>query len=68
MKTYLHTSPIVVKITQGEIIESHKKQIPDFPLRLALSNFEHLVSLSSEHRNTQTDRQLKALSGALSKL
>ena len=29
--------------------------IPDVPLRLALSNFEHLASLSSEHRNTQTD-------------
>ena len=30
--------------------------IPDVPRRLAFSNFEHLVSLSSEHRNTQTDR------------
>ena len=43
---------------------------PDVPRRLAFSNFEHnyLVSLSSEHRNTQTDRQLKTLSGSLSKL
>ena len=43
-------------------------EIPDIPLRLALSNFEHVVYLSSEHRNTQTDRQLKTLSGSLSKL
>ena len=29
---------------------------PDVPRRLALSNFEHLVSLSSEHRtHRQTD-------------
>ena len=42
--------------------------IPDVPQRLALSNFEHLVSLSPERRNTQTDRQLKVLSGSLSKL
>ena len=34
-------------------------KIPDVPRRLAFSNFEHLVSVSSEHRNTQTDRQLK---------
>ena len=40
-----------------------RTQEPDFPPRLALSNFEHLVSLSSEHRNTQTDSQLKTLSG-----
>ena len=40
--------------------------LPDVPRRLALSNFEHLVSLSSEHR--QTDRQLKTLYGSLSKL
>ena len=30
---------------------------PDVPRRLALSNFEHLVSLSSEHTDRQTDRQ-----------
>ena len=31
---------------------------PDVPRRLALSNVEHLVSLSSEHRtHRQTDRQ-----------
>ena len=42
---------------------------PDVPRRLALSNFEHLVSLSSEHRtHRQTDRQLKTLYGSLSKL
>ena len=28
---------------------------PDVPRRLALSNFEHLVSLSSEHTDRQTD-------------
>ena len=38
--------------------------LPDVPRRLALGNFEHLVSLSSEH----TDRQLKTLYGSLSKL
>ena len=43
-------------------------QGPDDPRRLAFSNFEHLVSLSSEHKNTQTDRQLKTMSGSLSKL
>ena len=43
--------------------------IPDVPRRLALSNFEHLVSLSSEHRtHRQTDIQLKTLYGSLSKL
>ena len=32
------------------------RTIPDVPRRLALSNFEHLVSLSSEHRtHRQTD-------------
>ena len=48
------------------------KMQSDVPRRLALSNFEHLVSLSSEHRthrtHRQTDRQLKTLYGSLSKL
>ena len=29
--------------------------VPDVPRRLALGNFEHLVSLSSEHTDRQTD-------------
>ena len=31
------------------------REQPDVPRRLALSNSEHLVSLSSEHTDRQTD-------------
>ena len=41
---------------QRTYIDTHANK-PDVPRRLAFSNFEHLVSLSSEHRNTQTERQ-----------
>ena len=46
-------SSITISDRCTAVIASHVK--PDVPRRLAFSNFEHLVSLSSEHRNTQTD-------------
>ena len=64
----------VICILLETIIRDHMmdfliKHKPDVPRRLALSNFEHLVSLSSEHRtHRQTDGQLKTLYGSLSKL
>ena len=49
----LRSSPSEFILTTGEPAQ---QIIPDVPRRLALSNFEHLVSLSSEHRtHRQTD-------------
>ena len=46
-------------VTTGKAIRMQRQDMyqqikPDVPLRMAFSNFEHLMSLSPEHRNTQT--------------
>ena len=63
---------IVFKVQYEIKYRLHSNTITRRSTEVTLGNFEHLVSLSSEHRNTQTDRQsarqLKTLSGSLSKL
>ena len=43
-----------IAAVQHDAMQIHQGTKPDVPRRLALSNFEHLVSLSSEHTDRQT--------------